>query len=82
MDRALGGEKPVVGTIRDYNMVAIYKSFGNCLCVILLSTVAGHCPSRLPEVLSIVYCPKSKCAITRHGGHMAKIWPCSCTSVA
>ena len=25
--RALGGEKPVVGAIRDYNMVAIYTSF-------------------------------------------------------
>ena len=29
---------------------------------------AGPCPSRLPEVLSSVYCPKSKCAVARHGG--------------
>ena len=29
---------------------------------------AGPCPSRLPEVLSSVYCPKSKCAVARRGG--------------
>ena len=67
------GEKPVVGAIRVYHVVAIYMSFGNGLHSIPLFMTAGPCPSRLPEVLSSVYCPKSKCAVARHGGPRDRI---------
>ena len=77
------GEKPVVGAIHDLSRATtdFTRLFGNHLHGIPLSMAAGRYPSRLPEVLSIVYCPKSKCAITRHSGHVAKFLPHSCTSV-
>ena len=75
------GKLPVVGAIRDYLMVAFTRPFGNRLHGIPFTMATGHCPSRLPEVLSIAYCRKSKCAISRHGGHVAKFWPCSRTTV-
>ena len=65
-----------------YHVVAITRPFGNGLHSIPLVMTAGPCPSRLPEVLSSVYCPKSKCAVARHGGPVAEVWPRSCTSVA
>ena len=49
------------------------RPFGNGLHSIPLLMTAGPCPSMLPEVLSSVYCPKSKCAVARHGSPRGRI---------